>query len=278
MSDTFSSKALEVNLARTRDAEIEIPEDQQWFLDLVSFKMGEFITVQVNFITELNHKYVNYQYVIDSLHTISLTDLWFYNSLQESERAFAALVDIFAKLLDSDMDGKYREQLVKTLIRFVDRLANLEGFPKDVVGRCLTLIRDDLSGNEHIYMINSGYFKSYFNRIAQFPEYQDILFKMTSGLLEKSIQYLGKHLRSRRMAPGEKPFISFFGSEKKCREIGKPFFEHLKSELEKAGNWDQLCELMFFNDISNYFAVSQRNLTLRWKRFITSISCCTCQV
>ena len=251
MSDTFSSKALEVNLARTRDTEIEIPEEQQWFLDLSQAKWGIHNRTS-EFITELNHKYVNYQFVIDALHTISLTDLWFYNSLEESEKAFTALVNIFSKLLHSDMDENEREILVKTLIRFVDRLANLDGFPEPVVGQCLSLIREDMVNKETIYMVNSGYFKSYFNRIAQFPEYRSILFEMTFGLMEKCITYWENTSQVEEWLKGKSLLFHSLDQEK-MRQIGTPFFEELRQALEKAENWDDLCELMFFNDISNYF-------------------------
>ena len=93
MTEGFSSKALEANLARTRDTDIHIPEDQQWLIDLSNSKWG--INKRTReFITELNHKYRNDQYVIDSLHNICLTDLWFYNSVDESERALSVLLDI----------------------------------------------------------------------------------------------------------------------------------------------------------------------------------------
>ena len=134
MADSFSSKALQVNLARTRDTEINIPDEQQWFIDLSKSKWGIYKRTQ-EFITELNHKYINYQYVIESLHNISLTDLWFYNNLKESEKALSVLVNIFSKLIDSELSEEQRELLLKTLIKFIDRLANLEDFPKSIIDR-----------------------------------------------------------------------------------------------------------------------------------------------
>ena len=120
MTEGFSSKALEANLARTRDAEIHIPEDQQWLIDLSKSKWGIHKRTK-EFITELNHQYRNDSYVIDSLHNICLTDLWFYNSVDESERALTVLLDIFEHLIDSEMEESPREQLIKTLIKFMDR-------------------------------------------------------------------------------------------------------------------------------------------------------------
>ncbi|MFA5636800.1 MAG: hypothetical protein WC977_12960, partial [Anaerovoracaceae bacterium] len=97
MAEGFSSKALEANLARTRDSEIEIPEEQQWFMELSGSKWGVNKRTR-EFITELNHKYRNDQYVIESLHNICLTDLWFYNSAEDPERTLLVLVDIFEGL------------------------------------------------------------------------------------------------------------------------------------------------------------------------------------
>ena len=39
----------------------------------------------------------------------------------------------------------------------------------------------------------------------------------------------------------------------KIKNIGKPFFEGLRIQLKKANDWNQMCDMLFFNDISNYF-------------------------
>src|SRR5690554_1155801 len=124
MEKSFSSKALEVNLAQTRDIKMDIPKEQLWFAELSKSYWGIYKRTQ-EFIIELNHQYVNYKYVIDNLHNISLTDLWFYNSLEESEEALNVLVNIFEKLFEADLEENQRELLITTLIKFVDRLAKL---------------------------------------------------------------------------------------------------------------------------------------------------------
>ena len=63
MEKSFSSKALEVNLAKTRDTDILIPEEHKWFAELSKSYWGIYKRTQ-EFIKELNHQYINYQYVI----------------------------------------------------------------------------------------------------------------------------------------------------------------------------------------------------------------------
>lgn len=251
MLENFSSKALEVNLERTRDKAIDIPEEQQRFLDYSKNKWGINNRTQ-EFIIELNHKYVNYQYIIEALHTISLTDLWFYNSLPEAEDALTTLVDIFKILIDSDLDEKNREQLIKTLIKFIDGLAKLGDFPKNIIWKCLDIITEDITKHEQLYIKILGYFKTYLNKISEYPEYKDTLVDLTSRLLLKSIDYWESTSEIEEWLK-DKSTLFQGKNQEKFKEIGKPFFQSLRSSLKVAKDWDQVYNLMFFNDIANYF-------------------------
>ncbi|MEA4848455.1 MAG: PEP/pyruvate-binding domain-containing protein [Clostridiaceae bacterium] len=251
MEKSFSSKALEVNLAKTRDTDILIPEDQKWFAELSKSYWGIYKRTQ-EFIKELNHQYINYQYVIENLHNISLTDLWFYNSLEESEEALTVLVNIFKKLFEANLQESQRELLITTLIKFIDRLAKLGEFPKSIIHRCLDIIKADIGNYEILYIRNSGYFKTYLNKIAELPEYNQDVLEMTSGLLSKCIDYWEETSRVEKWFQ-EKSSLFHSDNSDKIKDIGKPFFEGLRVQLKNASEWSKLCEMLFFNDISNYF-------------------------
>ncbi len=262
MEKGFSSKALEVNLAQTRDIEVDIPDEQLWFAELSKSYWGIYKRTQ-EFIIELNHQYVNYKYVIENLHNISLTDLWFYNSLEESEKALDVLVNIFQKLFETKLEDSQRELLITTLIKFVDRLAKLDKFPKNIIHRCLKILNNDIENNELLYIRNSGYFKSYLNKIAESPEYNKIVVKMTTELLEKCIDYWDNTSKAEEWFQGKSILFKSQNAEK-IMNMEKPFFEELRTRLKDASEWSQLKELFFFNDISNYF----RRLT---EQFDTSL-------
>jgi pyruvate,orthophosphate dikinase len=251
MEKSFSSKALEVNLAKTRDTDILIPEDQKWFAELSKSYWGIYKRTQ-EFIKELNHQYINYQYVIENLHNISLTDLWFYNSLEESEEALTVLVNIFKKLFEANLQESQRELLITTLIKFIDRLAKLGEFPKSIIHWCLDIIKADIGNYEILYIRNSGYFKTYLNKIAELPEYNQDVLEMTSGLLSKCIDYWEETSRVEKWFQ-EKSSLFHSDNSDKIKDIGKPFFEGLRVQLKNASEWSKLCEMLFFNDISNYF-------------------------
>ncbi|MGI6747606.1 MAG: PEP/pyruvate-binding domain-containing protein [Anaerovoracaceae bacterium] len=251
MTENFTSKALEANLIQTRVSDIKIPEEQQWFIDISREKWGIHKRAE-EFITELNHKFVNYQYVIEALHNISLSDLWFYNSYEESEKALMVLVNIFKELIDSDLTEEQRELLIKTIIKFMERLVNLSVFPHSIIWKCLDLIKADILIHENLYLFNSGYFKTYFNKIAIFPEYRDSLYQMTYGILDKCITFWEETTDVEAWLTERN--ITFDSIEPDMlQEIQKPFFNRLRGELQKCRQWDDLYNIMFFNDIANYY-------------------------
>ena len=132
MANVFSSKALEANLNQTRETHTEIPEHQQWFGELSKEYWGIHKRTQ-EFLIELNHKYRNNRYVIESLQTICLGDIWLYHDLPESEQAFTVLVEIIRSVLRSKLKDSQRTLLSQVLIRFMDRLASFDAYPKAVI-------------------------------------------------------------------------------------------------------------------------------------------------
>lgn len=265
MTELFTSKALEVNLTQTREMIPEIPKTQVWFRELSKDKWGVYKRTY-DFFMELNHKYRNNKYVIESLHSICLADLWFYNSLDESEKALTVLVDIFRELFESEMEENQRELLIKTMLKFIDRLVNLGHFPIRIIFQCVEIIRTDIEKHEILYIRNSGYFKTYLNKIAQYPEISPILIAMTSDLLDKCIDYWDNTSKAEEWFHSKRNLFHSMDSEK-IKNIGRSFFNNLRAEKEKAADWEMLHHLMFYNDISNYF----RSFTEKISSYLDSI-------
>lgn len=251
MENNFSSKALEVNLAETRDKTLEIPDEHKWFMDLSKSHWGIYKRTK-EFIKELNHHYINYQYILDSLHNISLTDLWLYNSLEESERALMVLVNIFKKLINVNLEDNMKEQLLKIIVKFIDRLAKQGEFPPIIISECLNIIKDDLKNNEILYIRNSGYFKTYLNKIAQLDEYSEDVYILTKDVLKKSINYWEETSKIEEWFNTRKSLFQP-NTEEKLGKLGKPFFNNLKNQLNESKSWDELTKTLFFNDIANNF-------------------------
>ncbi len=251
MQSQFNSKALEVNLAQTRYKTIILPEEHIWFLEISKSYWGIHKRTE-EFIMEYNHPYVNYDYVIDNLHNICLADLWLYNSCEQAEAALKVLVDIFFNLMHKELNEKQRELLITTFMKFIDRLAKLDNYPKPIIHKSLFIIKEDIKYNEELYVKNSGYFKAYLNKIAELDEFKEEVFQITKNLLENCIVYWHETSKVDSWFK-DRSYLFKQENREKLEQLGKPFFEGLSSQLKASKTWKDLTEVMFFNDIANYF-------------------------
>jgi pyruvate,orthophosphate dikinase len=265
MAEAFLTGALNENLAQTHKMVDKIPEDEIWFGELSKSSWGIYKRTQ-DFIKELNHKYRNNQYVIETLHTICVEDLWFYDSQEESEKALLVIINIFKKLFASKLEDSQRELLIITVIKFMDCLASLGNFPLNIILKCIDIMQEDMKQHELLYIRNLDYFKTYLNKAAQYPVFSPVLLNMTSNLLDKCIDYWENTSKAEEWFHSkERLFHSM--DEEKIKEIGHPFFNHLRDEKKKASDWETLRHQMFYNDISNYF----RNFTDKFTSSLEAI-------
>jgi pyruvate,orthophosphate dikinase len=105
---------------------------------------------------------------------------------------------------------------------------------------------------EVLYIRNSGYFKTYLTKIAEEEEYKQELFDLTKDLVGKCIAYWEESSKVEDWFEDKKHLFKEHNREK-LKQLGKPFYEELHMQLEEASSWQQLTEVMFFNDIANYF-------------------------
>lgn len=252
MDTDFKSKALEANLAQTKQVQIELPEKHRWFISLSASYWG--INKRTKkFIQEYNHPYPDYDYIIESLHNISLTDLWLYNSLEEeAEEALFFLVGIFEELMNKGLEEKQQEQLVRTLFRLIDRLVKEGNYPHSVVWKCLGLIEDGMVVHENIYLRNAGYFKMYLGKAAAVPAFREEVCRLTKEILIKSCHYWEKTTNAEAWFASKAQLFQPIYKER-IKLIGKEFFADLAEQIEASETWEDIRSNLFFDEIANHF-------------------------
>ena len=251
METGFKSGALEDNLAQTKQEEKALPQKHSWFVSLSSSYWGINKRTEELFI-EYNHPHPNYDYIIENLHTISLTDLWLYSSIEESEEALLFLVSIFEGLFNKNLEDKQREQLVKTLFKFIDRLLNEGSYPDQVIRRCLGLIEKGMNEDEDIFLRNAGYFKKYLYRAAALPQFNEEVCRLTKDVLRVSCAYWAKTTNAEEWFESKSDLFQPV-YDQKIKLIGQDFFDELSARIEDSKTWEEIQSNLFFNDIANHF-------------------------
>jgi pyruvate,orthophosphate dikinase len=116
----FTSSALQVNLERTA-AHVEIPTRYQPLLDVVQNHYGVQKRAR-ELLIELNHPYVNWEYVLTQLKTLSIGDFYELNNHPDGFAALSTILDIFLAVVRSGSGEGTREKGLRFLFDFIDTI------------------------------------------------------------------------------------------------------------------------------------------------------------
>jgi pyruvate, orthophosphate dikinase len=176
---SFTSRALEVNLERTA-ATVEIPERYQGLLRCVQNHYG----VQkrtTELLVELNHPYVNWEYVLTQLRTLSIGDFYEINRHPDGFEALKTILDIYLDIIRAGATEETREKALRFLFDYVDTILAKSNEKLDLNLPLLPVMLEsllDLSSQEHETVKKCS---SYIKDVVQFFVEQGN--GMPSGLL-----------------------------------------------------------------------------------------------
>lgn len=251
MPETFSSKALEANLAQTKVKQIELPERHERLLELSAANWDVHNRMKA-FLNELNHPYRNDGVTIDMLHEIGIGDLWLFEKLEVADEAFDIITDLFEWLMTQPMAPRDKEALIRSLAKTVDRMAALDFCPLAAIGRMLGLIEDDFERNPMIHLENSRLYKMYLDRVAAREIFTDRVIGLVKRIFSACYTYWEETTRIELWLESKAEQLHKTTLDD-VLPIGKPFYVKLRETLDGAVNWHKLHHLMSYNDISNHY-------------------------
>lgn len=116
----LDSSALQVNLERTA-AKVEIPEEYLPLLEIVEDHYGLRKKTD-ELLTELNHPFVNWSFVLQQLRTISIGDFYEFDRHEKGLTALRIILGIYFRVIESAKSEETRENGVRYLFDFVNTI------------------------------------------------------------------------------------------------------------------------------------------------------------
>lgn len=153
--------ALEVNLERTA-AKVDIPERYKILLDVTNGHYGLFKQTQ-ELLIELNHPYVNWEYVLKALKTISVGDFYVFNNHQDGVTAIATIIDIYLYIIEYSPLLNIKEAAGRYLFEYLNTIITKSG--------------------PHLKR-NLNLFQGVFERLYELSRKDEAIFKKSSGNLK----------------------------------------------------------------------------------------------
>ena len=151
---TLNSSALQVNLERTA-ARVEIPEKFGPLLRVVESHYGVFKRTN-DLLLELNHPYVNWQYVLKELRSLSIGDFYEINIHRDGLDALAILLEIYFDVIRSATDETIKETGIRYLF---DYMVTVVDKSREFLDRNTSLFTPFAEGLKQLYEAQGPIFR-----------------------------------------------------------------------------------------------------------------------
>ena len=117
--------ALEINLERTK-AIVEIPEKYGILLHVATNHYG--VLKRTNeLLVELNHPFVNWEYVLTQLKNLSLGDFYDFNIHEDGLTALETLAGIYLAVISSSSDEEVKDSAVRYFFEYLNTIFSSSG-------------------------------------------------------------------------------------------------------------------------------------------------------
>jgi len=121
----WHSTALEINLERTK-AVVEIPDKYTVLLHVASDHYGVLKRTE-SLLTELNHPYVNWEYVLSQLKSISIGDFYDFNAHEQGAAAFKIFSEMYVNVILAASDEGLKDSAIRYLFEYLNAVISKSG-------------------------------------------------------------------------------------------------------------------------------------------------------
>ncbi len=248
----IQSKALEINLAQTREVEIVIPDEHQWFISLSAQYWGIHKRA-AEFFNEFHHPYSNRSDVAAQLSNLIIGDFWLYQQHPESERAFLVILGLMDTLLSEELSDDIAKQVVYNMLGFTDQLSASDPVPFQPLNQGLEILAKHFEKHRFSYISNMGFWIKSLGRAGRMEPSAQKAFELTRKVAQYNIEFWESTTKIEEWyAVNYKKLSHPFREESEM--VGTPFFAGLHERLEGVSDWNSLVKnTMSFNDIATQF-------------------------
>jgi pyruvate,orthophosphate dikinase len=287
MSEPFKSSALEANLAQTRYKDIFIPEEHLKFIDLSAKYFG--INKRAKeCVTEYHHPLSNHTFVTEELRKMLMDDFWFYTRDDIPADALNIPLEMMHSLLKPEVPAKLRLNIIITLMEFADKTftslrggttkqsrqeatlqsdastpdeaASLDCFvPRnDLVATVFNILNDAFETNKDVFILATKHAGRYLDKVAHNEHYNASACDLLRKMLQENYRYWQETSQVENWVESKRQLLTDEEVKKVSDEIGKPYFEQLKSDLEAADTWEKLTDMPNFEQVAKRFTESEK--------------------
>jgi pyruvate,orthophosphate dikinase len=119
-NNIWRSTALEINLERTKTI-VEIPDKYMTLIDVAQKHYGVLKRTE-ELLIELNHPFVNWEYVLNQLKGLSIGDFHDFNIHEDGFSALKILSDVYFMIISSASDEDIQDSAIRYFFEYLNTL------------------------------------------------------------------------------------------------------------------------------------------------------------
>jgi len=162
--------ALEINLERTK-AVVQIPDEYRILLDVAENRYGVLKRTE-ELLIELHHPFVNWDYVLTQLKSLSIGDFYDFNIHEKGLSALKKLADMYLVILASAREEEVRDSAVRY---------------------CFEYLNTVLSKSNHLLDRNAPLLPPVFGRLVELSRNDNNLLKKSSSYMKATLGLMREH-------------------------------------------------------------------------------------
>ena len=276
MSEPFKSQALEANLEQTRYKDIFIPEEHQQFINLSAKYFG--INKRAKeCITEYHHPLSNHTFVTEELRKMLLDDFWFYTREDIPSEALHIPLEMMRSLLKPEVAAKLRLNVIITLMEFANKVISESEKHCGLISLVFNILEDSFegpkvpeqvpepvegregpTGNKDVFILATKHAGRYLDKVAHDERFKDAACHLLRMMLQENYRYWQETSQVENWVESKKTLLTDEEIKKVCEEVGKPYFEQLKADLNAADTWEKLTDMPNFEQVAKRFTESEQ--------------------
>ena len=257
MSEPFKSQALAANLEQTRYKDIFIPEEHQQFINLSSKYFG--INKRAKeCITEYHHPLSNHTFVTEELRKILMDDFWFYTRDDIPANALNIPLEMMHSLLKPEVAAKLRLNIIITMMEFANKVMAESPKHSDLVKMVFNILNDSFEANKDVFILATKHAGRYLDKVAQNESFKVQASDLLRKMLQENYCYWQETSQVENWVESKRQMLTDEEIKEVCNEVGKPYFEQLKAQLNSIDIWEKLTDMPNFEQVAKRFTESEK--------------------
>ena len=178
-----------------------------------------------------------------------MDDFWFYTRDDIPADAYNIPLEMMHSLLKPGVTTKLRLNIIITLMEFANKVMTESPKHSELITLAFNILNDSFETNKDVFILATKHAGRYLDKVAHDEHYNASACDLPRKMLQENYRYWQETSQVENWVESKRQLLTDEEVKKVSNVIGKPYFEHLKADLEAADTWEKLTDMPNFEQV-----------------------------